>query len=404
MSARAEGRPKAKLVESSRARRHIFLLQNIRSVSKWGACAQSLTINVGRIVRKSHNQGGGNLKRCTMTNTRAKPSNSRGEYPRGPQPDPATWGEPEQVNPKNVLVEGDRLPVDEDIVAALMATINTGNGKVLPPIHLWEKQPGSDLILVAGRNRLEAHKRSEHSISARIIRGDTREIVRAVKLCEIEENFNRRKLSPALRKMYTAQLKVFYEEQHPETKAGKAGGLGKARKSAVPRSGTAPAFTKAHAKRTGRSPSAVAQDAAEAKTLGDETLQRIAGTSLDTPSEITALAAMDEQERQQIIERAVAGEAVSALKPERMSEESKTRPSSAYKLASGLAAVPTPALQNKLNQVVHCRADLPAKERRLLAGALRAVAKRFEQIADKIDIDETPEMTSISPDAPGAAR
>jgi hypothetical protein len=28
--------------------------------------------------------------------------------------DPVTWGEPEQVNPKNVLVEGDRLPVDED--------------------------------------------------------------------------------------------------------------------------------------------------------------------------------------------------------------------------------------------------------------------------------------------------
>src|SRR5271156_451667 len=55
------------------------------------------------------------------------------------------------------------------------------------------------------------------------------------------------------------------------------------------------------AKRTGRSPSAVAQDAAEAKTLGDETLQRIAGTSLDTPSEIAALAAMDEQERQQFI-------------------------------------------------------------------------------------------------------
>jgi hypothetical protein len=309
--------------------------------------------------------------------------------------DPVTWGEPEQVNPKNVLVEGDRLPVDEDIVTALMATINTGNGKVLPPIHLWEKQPGSDLILVAGRNRLEAHKRSEHWISARIIRGDSPEIVRAVKLCEIEENLNRRKLSPALRKMYTAQLKMFYEEQHPETKAGKAGGLGKARKSAVPKSGTAPAFTKAHAKRTGRSPSAVAQDAAEAKTLGDETLQRIAGTSLDTPSEIAALAAMDEQERQQIIERAVAGETVSALKPERMSEESKTTTSfgmSAYKLASGLAAVPTAVLQNKLNKAVQRRADLPAKERRFLADALRAVAKRFEQIADKIDIDEPPEM------------
>jgi Resolvase, N terminal domain len=102
---------------------------------------------------------------------------------------------------------------------------------------------GSDLILVAGRNRVEAHKRSEHWISARIIRGDTPEIVRAVKLCEVEENLNRRKLSPALRKMYTVQLNVFYEEQHPETKAGKAGGLGKARKSAHPQSGTAPAFT-----------------------------------------------------------------------------------------------------------------------------------------------------------------
>jgi hypothetical protein len=34
-----------------------------------------------------------------------------------------------------------------------------------------------------------------------------------------------------------------------------------------------------------------------------------------------------------------------------------------------------------------------------LSGALRAVAKRFEQIADKIDIDEPREMTSISPDA-----
>jgi hypothetical protein len=72
-------------------------------------------------------------------------------------------------------------------------------------------------------------------------------------------------------------------------------------------------------------------------------------------------------------------------------------PVDAYKLASGLAAVPTAVLQNKLNHVVQCRADLPAKERRFLAGALRAVAKRFEQIANEIDIDEPPEMISISP-------
>jgi hypothetical protein len=95
--------------------------------------------------------------------------------------DPATWGEPEQVNPENVLVEGDRLPVEEDIVAALMATINTGNGKVLPPIHLWEKQPGSDLILVAGGNRLAAHKRSEHWIAIRTRLCELRKFKREIK-------------------------------------------------------------------------------------------------------------------------------------------------------------------------------------------------------------------------------
>ena len=119
---------------------------------------------------------------------------------------------------------------------------------------------------------------------------------------------------------------------------------------------------------------------------------------------------MDEQERQQIIERAVAGETVSALKPERMSEESKTTPSfgmSAYKLASGLAAVPTAVLQNKLNQVVQCRAGLPAKERMFLAGALRAVAKRFEQIAnenrraagDDLDLTQSLRTKAVYPPA-----
>jgi len=97
----------------------------------------------------------------------------------------------------------------------------------------------------------------------------------------------------------------------------------------------------------------VQQDVAEATALGDDMLKKIVGTSLDKPSEITALAAMEEQERQQIIERAVAGETVSALKPKRMSEEFKTTPSfgiSAYKLASGLAAVPTAVLPYRVLQ------------------------------------------------------
>jgi hypothetical protein len=43
-------------------------------------------------------------------------------------------------------------------------------------------------------------------------------------------------------------------------------------------------------------------------------MTKIVGTSLDKQSEITALAAMDERERQEIVDRAVAGEQVSAAK------------------------------------------------------------------------------------------
>jgi hypothetical protein len=43
-------------------------------------------------------------------------------------------------------------------------------------------------------------------------------------------------------------------------------------------------------------------------------MTKIVGTSLDKQSEITALAAMDEHERQEVVARAVAGEQVSAAK------------------------------------------------------------------------------------------
>jgi hypothetical protein len=58
--------------------------------------------------------------------------------------------------------------------------------------------------LVAGRNRLEAHKRTGcETVLVRAIYGDTPEIACAVEAIEIEENLHSRELSPALRKTYT---------------------------------------------------------------------------------------------------------------------------------------------------------------------------------------------------------
>ena len=109
-----------------------------------------------------------------------------------------TWSAPEYVTLKSiVVVEHGRLPIDEAVVKDIMATISGGDVSALPPVHLWRKQPGGNPILVAGRNRLEAHKRcGRELISARVITGETSEIVRAVQLIEIDENLNRPSASP----------------------------------------------------------------------------------------------------------------------------------------------------------------------------------------------------------------
>jgi ParB family chromosome partitioning protein len=232
--------------------------------------------------------------------------------------DRGTWSVPEYVMVGSItVVEHGRLPIDEAVVKDIMATIGAGDMSALPPIHLWRKQPGGNPILVAGRNRLAAHKRCGcEVISARVITGDTPEIVRAIQLIEIDENLNRRELSPALRRSLSKQRKALYEEEHPETKRGSAGGRAKAGRGAKSQNATeqTPAFIDAHAKQTGRHRATIAREISEAEKIGDDVMKRIVGTSLDKRSEITALAAMDELERQEIVDRAVAGEKVSAAK------------------------------------------------------------------------------------------
>lgn len=62
---------------------------------------------------------------------------------------------------------------------------------------------------------------------------------------------------------------------------------------------------------TGESKSQVNRHVARAEALGDD-LDRLAGTSLDKGVELDALKAMPEPERKALIERAVAGEIVTA--------------------------------------------------------------------------------------------
>jgi hypothetical protein len=97
--------------------------------------------------------------------------------------DRGLWGAPEYVTVGSISVHPDRLPVDEDVVEGIVATIKAGNVNALPPIHVWRKQTGNVPILAAGRNRLEAHKRAGcETVLARAIYGDTPEIACAAGL------------------------------------------------------------------------------------------------------------------------------------------------------------------------------------------------------------------------------
>ena len=121
------------------------------------------------------------------------------------------------------------------------------------------------------------------------------------------------------RRLLTKQRKALYEEEHPETKRGSAGEREKAGKGAKSQNATkqTPAFIDVHAKKTDRHRATIAREISEAEKIGDDVMRKIVGTSLDRQSEITALAAMDEQQRQEIVDRAVAGEKVSAAKTQR---------------------------------------------------------------------------------------
>jgi hypothetical protein len=136
--------------------------------------------------------------------------------------DRGLWGAPDYVMVASIRVHPDRLPVDENVVEAIVATIKAGNVNALPPIHVRRTQTENVPILVAGRNRLEAHKRAGcETVLARAIYGDTPEIACAVEAIEIEENLHRRELSPALRKTYTKTLKALHEQEHPKSKGGR---------------------------------------------------------------------------------------------------------------------------------------------------------------------------------------
>ena len=188
----------------------------------------------------------------------------------------------------------------DDTVKSLMESMSV-NG-LLQPIVLRPRGTAG-YWLVAGRHRFEAARRLKwESITASIHEGMDAD---HAELAEIDENLIRADLSPSERALHTDARKTLYEKMHPETKHGAVGRGGK--KSPQ----NEESFTKDTAKKTGKSRQSIEREAKRGKE-GREWLRDVTDTSLDKGDEIDALVDLPDDDRARLIERAKAGEKVSA--------------------------------------------------------------------------------------------
>lgn len=158
--------------------------------------------------------------------------------------------------------------------------------------------------VVAGNHRVSAARAlGWDEIDAFVVDGDGG---LQAELIEIDENLCRAELSPAQRAAAIHRRKEVWEALHPELSAESADKLrGRGRPIS---------FASDTMDKTGESDRRTREHLARAEALGPD-LHAVIGTSLDKGVELDALKDMDADERHALIERARAGEVVSAREP-----------------------------------------------------------------------------------------
>lgn len=176
------------------------------------------------------------------------------------------------------------------------------------PVTVTPKENGFTIVPGLGRDRYRAAvELGWTDIDAVVLPSGTPEEALRLELRSIDESLCRREISPAERAWLTARRKEIYEQLHPETKRGTAGGKARQGKKA-----DVPSFVEDHGAATGQAPRTISKHQRRGAALGEETLRKLRGTSLDAGPELDALLELPEDRRQQVIDRAVAGDKVSA--------------------------------------------------------------------------------------------
>jgi ParB-like nuclease domain len=196
---------------------------------------------------------------------------------------------------------------DENVTALAQSMADQG---LLQPIVV-RPHKGGGYWLIAGLHRFEAAKKLNWKVMNCFVLDDID--ADQAELIEIDENLIRAELSPAERAIHIGKRKELYEKLHPETKATKAGGPGRAKTRRQIGDDIAQRFTKNTAKKTSRPERTIQRDATRARRV--PVLPDIVGTSLDSGAEIDALAKLPAEEQRSLAEAAQRGAKVSAITP-----------------------------------------------------------------------------------------
>jgi N6-adenosine-specific RNA methylase IME4/ParB-like chromosome segregation protein Spo0J len=180
------------------------------------------------------------------------------------------------------------------------------------------RQRGERYILVAGHHRIGAFRKLGRDHIPAVISPFSK---LEADLWEIDENLCRLDLSPAEEAAAVTRRKQIYEELYPTTRHG-----GDRRSSPQNADLKTKSFTAATAEATGKSCSTIERAAKRGKELDSATLEKVVGTALDKGDELDALAKLSDHRRVALIDRAAAGEKVSAkaeVKKDRRTERER---------------------------------------------------------------------------------
>jgi N6-adenosine-specific RNA methylase IME4 len=207
----------------------------------------------------------------------------------------------------------DDIPVDDIIVRPRLRQLSDESMGSLAesireiglihPITVWYPEGSGFPELVQGLYRLEAMR----LLGRKTIPCSIAPVCDAdeAAMMEIAENLERCELSQSQRAFHTNKLKEIYDRKYPEAKAG-----GDRKSKSRTETLKTQAFIDYTATKTGKGRSTVARDVTRGKNI--PRIGEIFGMSLDSWDELDALAKLPVERQEAIIDKAKAGEKVSA--------------------------------------------------------------------------------------------